>query len=294
MMRGVKCKITMSEGKLQKQVSKHKVGLSSRKSNVSTKKKAVKVVDRVMGCRHEIKYLISESTAQMIAQFIKPYISQDPYCKLQRGGAYPIVSLYLDSDDLGLCRESMTGQKNRFKLRIRSYTDEPDYPCFFEIKRRINVIIMKSRARIMQRNVTPLLSGMPLPPQDYNVDEDALKQFQLYVKSINARPTILIRYMRQAYEGESEYRVRVTFDRELCYKVTHLPEVTLNGRGWQRSSLTFGKVIMEVKFTGHYPPWLSRMVEYFDIQQQSISKYTTSIIQSCLLGFCAPQLEEDS
>jgi len=246
--------------------------------------------DRMMACRAEMKYLVSESTAAAMTQFMKPYIPVDRYCKLQRGGDYPIVSLYIDSEKLRLCKESLEGTQNRFKLRIRSYTDEPDYPCFFEIKRRINTVIMKSRARVMHRDVPGLLEGLPLPPQNYNVDWNALNQFQLYAASIRARPTILIRYMRQAYEGEGEGRVRVTFDRRLCYKVTHKPEVRLGGTGWQRNPFTTGQVILEIKFTGHYPPWLNRMVKYFNLKARAISKYASSIEDSCLLRFCAPQL----
>ncbi len=280
----------MSESKPQQQAFKQRAGSRS----VNAEKTPDKLIDRTLRCRHEIKYLINESKAHAIAQFIKPYVPLDRYSKLQRGGSYPIVSLYLDSNDLILCRETLTGRKNRFKLRIRSYTDEPDYPCFFEIKRRINTIIMKSRTRIMRRYIASLLSGRLLPPQDYSVDEEMLEQFQLYMKNISARPTILIRYLRQAYENDSENRVRLTFDRELCYKVTHLPEININGHGWQRNSLTMGAVILEIKFTGRYPAWLSRMVECFDLRQRSISKYTTSVQQSCWLKFCAPSLEENA
>jgi len=237
-----------------------------------------------------MKYLISESKAQAIAQFIKPYIQLDRYCKLQRGDAYPIVSLYLDSDNLLLARESMTGQKNRFKLRIRGYTDDPDYPRFFEIKRRMNTIIIKNRTRVMHPDTATVLAGLSLPRRDYSINEETLKQFQFYMKSINAQPTILVRYMRQAFEGTSENRVRVTLDRELCYKVTKEPEIKINGRGWQHHSYTLSRVILEVKFTDRYPAWLNRMVKYFDLRQESISKYATSILQSRMLGFCAPQL----
>jgi len=246
--------------------------------------------DRMMASRFEMKYLISESTAAGMKQFMKSYIPMDRYCKLHRGGDYPIVSLYLDSENLRLCRESLEGHKNRFKLRIRSYTDEPDYPCFFEIKRRITTVIMKSRARVMHRDVPGLLQGLPLPPQNYNVDEAALNQFQLYASCIRARPTILIRYMREAYEGEGEGRVRVTFDRKLCYKVTHEPEVRLGGTGWQPNPFTVGQVILEIKFTGNYPAWLTRMVKYFGLRLRSISKFASSLEDASLLRFCAPQL----
>jgi hypothetical protein len=246
--------------------------------------------DRTLACRFELKYHISESKAEGIAQFIKPYLQTDRYCKLQRSGDYPIVSLYLDSGNMRLCRESLRGHKNRFKLRIRSYTDELDYPRFFEIKRRMNTIIIKSRARIMDHDVPILLAGLPLPPQNYTADIETINQFQLYMNSIRAKPVVLIRYMRQAYEGTSENRVRVTFDRKLAYNITSLQEVRLGGGGWQQNPFTLGGVILEVKFTDRYPAWLSQMVKYFNLRPQSISKYASSIKESFSLQFCAPEL----
>jgi len=281
----------MSKGELFEQTSKGEIGQLREQTGARLPNRLGASVDRTVKSRHEMKYLVSEAKAAAIAQFIRPYVQPDRYSKLQRGGSYPVVSLYLDSDNLQLCRESLTGQKNRFKLRIRSYTDELDYPRFFEIKRRVNNVIIKSRAQVSDRDVPTLLAGSPLPPQDYTTDEEALNQFQLYIKCIDAKPVVLVRYMRQAFEGDSETRVRVTFDRELCYKMTRAPQVRLEGTGWQRSSLTMGKVILEIKFTDRYPSWLTQMVKYFDLQQESISKYATSIRQSCSLGFCAPQME---
>lgn len=246
--------------------------------------------DRTLACRYELKYHITESKAEAIAQFIKPFLQLDRYCKLQRSGDYPIVSLYLDSGDLQLCRESLRGHKNRFKLRIRSYTDETDYPRFFEIKRRINTIIMKSRARVMNSDVPTLLAGLPLPPQNYTADLETINQFQLYAGSIKARPAVLVRYMRQAYECDSENRVRVTFDRKLAYSITNATQIRLGGRGWQHNPFTTGGVILEIKFTDRYPVWLSQMVKCFNLRARSISKYASSLDDSCVLKFCAPQL----
>ncbi len=247
-----------------------------------------KTVDRMLACRYEMKYLINEIETAAIERYIRPFLEPDKYSKLQRGGYYPIVSLYLDSPDLRLCRETMTGVKNRFKLRIRSYTDEPEYPRFFEIKRRINRVIMKSRARVMDADVPILLRGKSLPPQGYTTDEAALNQFQLYVASVHAGPMVLVRYLRQAWESPSQNRVRVTFDRELCYKVTHEPYVRLGGSGWQRNDVTMNNVILEIKFTGTYPLWLSRLVEDFGLVLNSVSKYATSVEQAFRFGFCAP------
>ena len=246
------------------------------------------VADGMLACRYEMKYLVTEIEAAEIARCVRPFLEYDKYSKLQRGGMYPIVSLYLDGPDLRLCRESLTGLKNRFKLRIRSYTDEPEYPRFAEIKRRINRVILKSRARVMDRDIALVLKGRRLPPQGYTTDETALSQFQLYVAAIHAGPAILIRYLRQAFESPSANRVRVTFDRNLCYKISDVPDVRLGGSGWQHNGLTLGQVILEIKFTGCYPQWLSRLVQDFNLEACSISKFATSMEQSCRLGFCGP------
>lgn len=240
------------------------------------------------GARYEIKYLVSEAKAAAVIQFIRPYVRPDRYCKVQPKGAYPIVSLYLDSKDLRLCQESLTGKKNRFKLRIRSYTDDPDYPRFFEIKRRINTVIVKDRAMVAHHEIPGLLSGIGLLAKNKDRNGETLAQFQLYRNSLIAGPVLLVRYQRQAFEGIADRRLRVTFDRDLCCKTTSAAEVGLDGQGWQRYGI--GGVILEIKFTDHYPVWLGRMVKYFDLQQQSLSKYARSAKKACLSGFCAPEI----
>jgi len=274
---------------VQRHTSRDKGGSYHYKDDASKVKKSKKLADHALGWRHEMKYIISESKAVAIARFIKPYLKLDHYSKLRPEGAYPIVSLYLDSDNLQLCRESLEGQKNRFKLRIRSYTDDLDYPRFFEIKRRVNTIIIKSRARVMHHDVTNLLRGSSPSAQSYKTDEEVLRQFQFYMHRINARPVAQVRYMRQAYEGDSENRVRVTFDRQLAYNVSNAHNVSFDGSGWQYH-WSHG-VILEIKFTAFYPAWLAQMVECFNLRQQSVSKYVSSIKKACLLGFCAPKIK---
>ena len=245
-------------------------------------------LDRSLWNRYEIKYLINESKAAAIEQFIEPYVRLDHYCQIQPSGSYPVVTLYLDSDDLRLCRESLHGHKNRFKLRIRSYTDEPDYPNFLEIKRRANTVIMKSRAEVTPCNVAPLLTRRLLNPQGNGSNGETIKQFMLYMNSINGGPVIRTRYKRQAFEDIVNERVRITFDRNLCCKTTPVADVGLNGTGWQQMLLN--KVVLEIKFTGRYPLWLSQMVKYFDLRKQSLSKYARSIKRASALGFCAPEI----
>jgi hypothetical protein len=248
-------------------------------------------MDRTLWCRYEMKYVISETKAAAIQNFIRPYIELDRYSKLQPDGFYSIVSLYLDSDNMQFCIESLRGVLKRFKLRIRSYSDNPEYPRFFEIKRRSNRVIIKSRARVRTQDVPVILEGRYLPPVgNYKQDIDAIRQFQLYMRSVHAKPKVLIKYQRCAYEGKMHNRVRVTFDKNLCYKVTSDPEVLLGGSDFQYNSVTNRNIILEIKFTGRYPAWLGRMATAFGLNQRSMSKYASSIKQACSLGFCGPTI----
>jgi hypothetical protein len=243
------------------------------------------------GGRFELKYLLTELKAAQVEQYIRSFMRLDKYSKRHRSGYYPIVSLYMDSEDIRLCRETLTGIKNRFKLRIRSYTDDTEYPRFVEIKRRLNSIIIKSRATVPDCDIPALLAGQTVPMRSETISFDTIKQFQLYMNVIHARPMILVRYMRIAYEDDYHNRLRVTFDRELAYNVTKLPQVSFGNTGWQSYLSLSGLVILEIKFTGHYPIWLNRMTKILDIRQVSISKYASSMQESCLLKFCAPELD---
>ncbi len=237
----------------------------------------------VLWRRYEIKYLIDESLAAGIAQFIKPYVQLDKYCIKKPNFAYPITTLYLDSRDLKLCRESLEGHKNRFKLRIRSYTDDRSYPRFVEIKRRASTVIIKSRSKVPHASIESVVKGSVNGESDGNdAQAKSLRQFMLYNQWIKARPVLRTRYMRQAYESKVDDRVRITFDRNLSFAVTPTANVDFHGQGW-RELLLPKKVVLEIKFTGNYPAWLSSLAKYFNLQQTSISKYALSVKQASMI-----------
>jgi len=229
----------------------------------------------LLACRFELKYRISESKAQAIRAYIRHHLPMDHHAMTHPGGEYPISSLYYDSANLDLCKETLVGKACRFKLRIRAYDDDPLSPLFFEIKRRVNRVILKSRARICRADLPAVLNGTFESGGLSLKDREALEQFLYYLQMIQGRPVVLVRYMREPYEGDGENRVRVTFDRNLCYRTATEPEVTLNGHGWRQIDLPF--VVLEIKFTDHYPAWLREMVCAFNLNLSSMSKYVTSV-----------------
>ena len=69
--------------------------------------------DTMLSCRYELKYRIGEAKARALAAYVREYLPQDRYAQLRPDGQYPITSLYLDSNQLTLCRETLEKKKTR-------------------------------------------------------------------------------------------------------------------------------------------------------------------------------------
>jgi hypothetical protein len=109
--------------------------------------------DKLQLQRLELKYVISESVAVGIRDFVSSILEIDEFGATRPNLSYPVHSLYLDSNDLRLYWETINGTKNRFKLRLRFYDNRPEAPVYFEIKRRMNNCIMKQRGGVRRDSV---------------------------------------------------------------------------------------------------------------------------------------------
>jgi len=116
-------------------------------------------MDNLQHQRLELKYLIREQTAQAVRDFVASYLTLDRYGVSQPDCSYTIHSLYLDSDDFTFYWQTINGNKNRYKLRVRYYDDRPSSPVFFEIKRRMNNAILKERGAVKREAAEALLAG---------------------------------------------------------------------------------------------------------------------------------------
>src|SRR3954447_13610376 len=122
-------------------------------------------IDRAQRQRREIKYQIREDVALAIRSYLSSYLEPDEFAVGRHNNSYDVHSLYLDSNHLGTFRSANNGDRNRFKLGIRYYDENPISPVFFEIKRRINEGIVKQRARVRREAVHSLLVGESPTPE---------------------------------------------------------------------------------------------------------------------------------
>ena len=234
--------------------------------------------DLVQQQRFEIKYRITEEIASRVRDFIRGFLKPDEFSRGQNR-AYPVFSLYLDSEDLKLYSSTINGDKNRFKLRLRYYEETETAPVFFEIKRRVNNTILKKRASVKREVVEALLLGEH-PQLRHLTKPDGkqlvnLQQFMAEVRRINAKPRTLVTYLREAWMSHVDNSVRVTFDRG----VHAAPESRAPwGNDLADAVRVFEEhVIMEFKYTDRMPRWGGEMIQCFRLVQTGAAKYVEGV-----------------
>ncbi|MCX8156444.1 MAG: polyphosphate polymerase domain-containing protein [Verrucomicrobiae bacterium] len=236
-------------------------------------------VDRMQQQRFELKYLITEDKALMVRDFVRSAgMELDEYSAIRPNFSYPVHSLYLDNDALTTYWETINGNKNRFKLRLRYYSTDPDTPVFFEIKRRMNNCILKQRGGVRQQAVEALLSGhLPEPQHLVNYSAKALVALQRFcelAQRLQAKPKVHIAYLREAYVNDND-TVRVTMDRQVCGEPNLRYAITTEMERPRYSYRPY--VILELKFTNRFPNWFKELVRVFNVMQRGAAKYVSSI-----------------
>ena len=235
--------------------------------------------DKMQTSRFEQKYIVCEEVALQVRDFVRSYLELDENGVGKPNYSYPVHSLYLDSDDLKLYWSTINGDKNRFKLRLRFYNNNPDTPVFFEIKRRMNNCIMKQRGGVRRDAVDSLLAGY-FPDPGHLVSKDpkhmlALQEFCRLMQHIRAKPKAHIAYLREAYVPHDDNSARLTMDREVRVE----PELTARlCTKMERPTLLWGRdIVLELKFTNRFPDWFRELVRVFGLRQCGAAKYVDGV-----------------
>jgi hypothetical protein len=234
--------------------------------------------------RHEAKYIVEPSLIPQIREFIRPFCIPDPNAEGDPP-EYTIVTLQLDSPTLTLHRAKELETVNRFKLRCRTYGLEGTSPVFLEIKRKLKGIIVKSRTVIPRDLWGPQLFRTPPPDIPFRSRHQKLNfvEFRRLMGILDARPIMLIRYIRESYLGRHDNYARVTFDRRLCYCPAQGWALPPQGVRWRNmDSCTaqrrpYSGYILELKTYRDAPQWMVDMTERFDLVRVGFCKYSTAM-----------------
>jgi hypothetical protein len=238
---------------------------------------------RLQAQRFELKYLIDDAITPGIRDFLSSYLELDEYGVGRPSLAYPVHSLYLDSDDLETYQASINGTKNRFKLRLRYYDAGSESPVFCEVKARVDDCILKARCGV-RRDAVPLLLAGQLPEASQLLSRETrhvvtLQRFITLLHQLNARPKAHNNYQREAWVSAHDNSVRVTFDRQIRIEPFFRAEAPVD---MLNPVHVFPDVtVLELKFTNRYPNWFEELVRIFHLMRFSSAKYAEGVI---LLG----------
>jgi SPX domain protein involved in polyphosphate accumulation len=242
--------------------------------------------------RYEYKYVVDPHRAAELRAVVSQFVPPDPFAALCPGFAYPICSLYLDTEDMRLYRQSLTGEKTRFKLRLRTYSDDPDSVVLLEIKRRLDRIVQKRRVALKRRHIE-LFAERGTNGWTQGIPEPVLRELEIFAdhtRLASARPLLKVRYMREAYESPVE-PLRITFDTEIAHAVSFDWNLLHADGRWQPTPLPRSNVLLpgphredraefavfEIKFTDVYPSWVQDLVRRFELEPRSVPKYALSL-----------------
>lgn len=235
--------------------------------------------------RREYKYLIDGEMAERVRRAIAPFCVLDPFAARSRTRQYTIDTLYFDTPGLGLFWANDHEQVDRIKMRVRTYADAPGSPVFFEVKRRINDVISKSRGKVPRDQWAAMLRdpAAPIPAQIVGKDRAAVERFLSLARTLHVRPITLVRYCREPYVSTIDDYARVTFDTHIRAHPMDQLSFEPDGSGWralddalmQRSLSSL--VVLELKFTNLVPLWLVNVAHRLGLVRGAYSKYGCSI-----------------
>jgi len=223
----------------------------------------------IASARYEIKYRISHELADRVQSAIARYMEPDAYGE---GGTarYPVHSLYLDSSDWRIYRETRNGNFARFKLRARCYNFNGGN-VFLEVKSRAGEAMRKSRAEVSRDDAVRVLKGqLPLTAKGWG-----LENFRNSMDRYRAYPRSWVTYDRGAWVGGERGLVRITFDSAIA---TAWPTENFTAPPqWYPLPIVKNLVVLEVKYSGSYPLWVAETIRRFDLERRSMSKYRYAV-----------------
>ena len=238
--------------------------------------------------RYEFKYFINSKISKEIFDQSLNFMKIDDFALNNKNKRYLVRSLYFDNDQYHNFFEKVDGIKSRKKFRLRSYDKNSDSknPVFLEMKGRAQDRIIKKRVMIDKNDIKyfETLKNLDELHNKYK-DSSLIKEFIYDVKKKNIKPKILIDYNRRPLINRFGLYFRLTFDSDLdTSKTSYLFE---NKKKFQ-FPLKYkpGNSILEVKFERAIPAWFHRIIQSYNLNRRSISKF--------VLGVCNCNIREET
>jgi hypothetical protein len=217
-----------------------------------------------MNYRHEYKHRITYLDFLVLKQRLSLTAHPDPHAR--EDGTYHIRSLYFDNYKDKALVEKISGVNNREKFRIRIYNHSTDL-IRLEKKSKINGLCLKEETPLSKAECLRILAGQTGWMK--NADVPLLCEFYAKMKHHLLRPKVLVDYTRLPFVYEPG-NVRITLDYDIR---TGLVDTRLFDVDTPTVPVPDNAMILEVKYDAFLPDVMRDMIELWDRQTTSFSKY---------------------
>ena len=211
--------------------------------------------------RYEKKYLLEKTEYNQLMSLIREKLVPDAH------GKNTICSLYLDTPDFLLIRNSIDAVDYKEKLRLRSYgAPGQEKTLYFEIKKKYNRVVHKRRVSMTLEEAANYIETGEVP-----FDSQIMREIDYLMKFYRQpKPNVCILCEREAFFSEENPDVRLTLDADLRYRY-----------GFPNADNMYDGIpivdkdqyILEIKTPGAMPLWLANALSECKIYPRSFSKY---------------------
>ncbi len=218
--------------------------------------------------RVEKKYRLSPAQKDALLSLIGPHLTPDVH------GRNTICSLYLDTPDHLIIRNSIIARAYKEKLRLRSYgTPGMEDHVFLEIKKKFKGVVYKRREVMTLREAMAYIEHGDKP-----CDSQIMREIDYAMHFYrHPQPRMLIAYEREAYFDGDNPDLRITFDTGIRARDT---DCRLEKGSHGEYLLPEDVIMMEIKTGGAMPVWLAQALSQCGIVPGRFSKYGTAYLRS--------------
>ena len=218
--------------------------------------------------RVEKKYRLTPAQKDALLTLIGPHLTPDAH------GRNTICSLYLDTPDHLIIRNSIIARVYKEKLRLRSYgTPTLDDHVFLEIKKKFKGVVYKRREVMTLQDAMAYIE-QGTKPCDTQIMREIDYAMHFYRQP---RPMMLIAYEREAYFDADNPDLRITFDTDVRARDT---DCRLESGSHGDYLLPEDAILMEIKTGGAMPVWFAQALSACGILPGKFSKYGTAYLRN--------------
>lgn len=224
--------------------------------------------------RCELKYYVSLADAVTLRKRLSAVLCHDSYSEK---APYRVKSLYFDSLTDGDYYSKTEGNNIRKKIRLRIYDEAMDR-AKLEWKAKEGQFQHKHSLWIKREDAKRMSAGDYTCLTAYGSSE-ALRFYSAMTLECY-RPVVMIEYMREAFVHPL-YKTRITIDSNIRSSET---ETDIFKRDIPMIPVLDSLAVLEVKYNGKLPEYISKVISSVPHVNSSVSKYCGSrnIIVDCM------------